>query len=92
MDGIDSSYWMVSFLVKNKLQRDNLMENLKKENIETRPFFIPISKMPYYEDSNNPNSLSLSEKGISVPSYHLLEKEDIKNISEKINGFLEEFN
>ncbi len=89
LDHAKSSYWMVSLLVKDVLIRDELMAYLAQEGIETRPFFVPISKMPYFEDKHNSNSILLSECGLNIPSYHSLQKEDILFISEKINGFLE---
>ncbi len=83
-----SSYWMVSLTLKNQRIRDSLMNNLKKENIETRPFFKKISSMPFYEEANNKVSSKLSEIGLNVPSYPQLEKADIKFISNKIKHFL----
>ena len=79
---------MVSLTLKNQRIRDSLMNNLKKENIETRPFFKKISSMPFYEEANNKVSSKLSEIGLNVPSYPQLKKADIKFISNKIKHFL----
>ncbi|MBL7147192.1 MAG: DegT/DnrJ/EryC1/StrS family aminotransferase, partial [Nanoarchaeota archaeon] len=41
-------YWLYSILIEKdyKLKRDELMLKLKKEGIETRPFFLPLHQMP----------------------------------------------
>jgi perosamine synthetase len=87
---INSSHWMVSFLVKNKFIRDGLIAFLSEEGIETRPFFWPICSMPYYNFQNNPITKKLSNCGINVPSYHTLTKIDIGIICQKIKLYLRE--
>ena len=42
------SYWMFSILVD---RRDELMEFLKENGIETRPFFYPMHIMPVYKQN-----------------------------------------
>ncbi len=83
-----SSNWMLGFLVKNKKQRDGLMNHLSGLEIETRPFFYPVHVMPFYKDINNPVSEDLSERGISIPSYPMLSTEDIDYISSQIINYL----
>ena len=85
---VSSSYWLVSFLLKDENQRNSLMSYLDNENIETRPFFKQISTMPFYEKTDNKVSSNLSEIGMSVPSYPELNKVDIKFICNKIKYFL----
>ena len=85
---VDSSYWMVSFLLDDENQRDSLMAYLAKENIETRPFFKQISAMPFYKKADNKVSSNLSKIGVNVPSYPELNKVDIKFICSKIKNFL----
>lgn len=83
-----SSNWMVGFLVKNRKQRDGLMDHLSRQEIETRPFFYPVHVMPFYMNFNNPVSKNLSERGISIPSYPMLSPEDIDYISLQIISYL----
>ncbi|MEN8224426.1 MAG: DegT/DnrJ/EryC1/StrS family aminotransferase [Bacteroidota bacterium] len=87
-DGYISSNWMVGFLVEDIKQRDELMASLEADGIETRPFFNPVHTMPFYDEYNNPVSVELSHRGISVPSYPMLNKEDIDYISSRIINFL----
>jgi len=77
-------YWMYSILVERgyKLRRDELIGKLKKEGIDTRPFFIPLHKMPYLDEGLKfPIAEELGEKGINLPSSVKLTKEQIEEIT-----------
>ncbi|CEG13862.1 conserved hypothetical protein [groundwater metagenome] len=80
-------YWMYSILIEDKfrINRGELMKKLKKNEIETRPFFYPIHEMPPYK--NNETFLvaeKLSKEGINLPSSLKLKIEDMKEITKKI--------
>lgn len=77
-----SSNWLIS-IIPNE-DKDILAKRLDEASIETRPFFQPVSSMPFYEEVNNPISYFLGEKGISLPSYPYLEEDDIKLICDII--------
>lgn len=82
-------YWMYSILVEKnyKLKRDELMTKLKNEGIDTRPFFIPLHKMPYLDKGLKlPVAENLSEKGMNLPSSTKLTKEQIMLIAENIQN------
>ena len=85
---ITSSYWMVSFVLPENINRNELMTFLDSHEIETRPFFMPIHEMPFYEKADNPNTIKISKQGINVPSYPQLTKNDVDLISNKIIDFL----
>jgi perosamine synthetase len=85
---ISSSYWMVSFVLPTNINREELMVYLDSQEIESRPFFIPIHQMPFYEKANNPNTIKISKQGMNVPSYPQLTKEDVDLISNKIIDYL----
>lgn len=86
--GIISSYWMVSFIVASEANRNMLMTRLEKDGVDTRPFFHPISSMPYYSTSENPISYDLSKRGLNVPSYPNLQKKDVEFICSKIKNII----
>lgn len=86
---INSSYWMVSFLLKDKIERDSLSEELKLKGIETRPFFYPVHQMPFYQSRQNRTSILLSQTGINVPSYPDLSEQDVNYICKSIVEILE---
>ena len=80
-------YWMYSVLVNPAfgISRDELGTKLKKSGIDTRPFFVPLHKLPPYRDFKNyPVAEKLSKKGLNLPSSPALTKAEIKYISEKI--------
>jgi perosamine synthetase len=84
-----SSYWLVSILLEDEEKREDLAKFLDNQGIETRPFFKPIHEMPHYSIKGDfENTNELSKRGISLPSYHTLEKNDVRLISEKINDNL----
>ncbi|MBN2454042.1 DegT/DnrJ/EryC1/StrS family aminotransferase [Candidatus Woesearchaeota archaeon] len=81
-------YWMHSILLEDKFRcnRDLLMHELKSNEIDSRPFFIPMHELPPYEQEGFPVSSDLSRKGINLPSSTLLEEEDIKRVCSVISG------
>ena len=74
--------WLFSFLVNNKfrMSRGQLMKHLDKYGVETRPFFIPMHKMPMYRDNKSyPVSERVSIEGLNLPTFtDLTEKEIIR--------------
>lgn len=83
-------YWMYSILVAQK-NRDSLMSFLEQRGIETRTFFYPIHKQPYYKQrySNErfPVADEISLRGINLPSGNLLSEENIYEICTEINNY-----
>lgn len=62
--------WLVSFLLKG-VSRDTVIANLKKNAIDARPFFFPLTKMEIYKQYGKacPNSEKLSQIGMNLPTY-----------------------
>ena len=80
-------YWIYSILLKQKfnLERDELIEELGKRGIDTRPLFYPINMMdPYFKGEKLPIAEELSSKGISLPSSTTLDYKEISYITETI--------
>lgn len=77
-------YWMNSILLKDRvtLTRDEVIKRMEAYNIETRPFFYPVHRMPPYFDSKvqTPVAEALSQRGINLPSHALLTEQDIEYI------------
>jgi len=75
-------------LVKDKKDRQPLMDFLKQNNIGTRPFYPPLHSTPafnYKEDF--PITQDICERGLWLPSSANLTDEQIHYIVEKINEF-----
>ena len=77
-------YWMYSLLLHDGLgiDRDQLMEKLRRHNVETRPFFAPIHTMPHYNEGKGlPVAEDLARRGINLPSGVTLTESDITKVA-----------
>jgi perosamine synthetase len=85
--------WMYSILVNAEeagISRDNLMLALKREGIETRPFFYPLHLMPPYRsnDRDYPVSEAVSSEGISLPSSNKLSLSETERVTDTIKKII----
>lgn len=89
-DYAEHSWWMYSILIESHYNknRNDTINYLIENNIETRPFFYPMHLMPVY--CRNNNKLNISEiiyaKGINLPTYYDIEEQDVKYISYVLGG------
>jgi perosamine synthetase len=92
-------YWMYSVLVEPEFRksRNQLMNELKKRNIETRPFFIPMNEQPALQqrvlvkERTYPVAAELSSKGLNLPSSSGLRVEELNVVCDAIKQIGEEF-
>ena len=86
-----SVFWMYSILVKNASIRDELMKSLERGGIETRTFFYPIHKQPYYSsrfaNENFPVADDISMRGINLPSGNGLTQEEVSYVCQHVIDF-----
>lgn len=80
--------WLVTVRLKGLdfEQRDAVISELGRENIDSRPVFYPIHFMPMYNDpsylcGNNDNTIAIAREGISLPTWIGLENEKIDYIA-----------
>jgi perosamine synthetase len=85
------SYWMVSVLLPQADQRDPVRRHLAEKGIETRPLFYPAHTMPMYNTGGRslPVTDDLSGRGINLPSYPDLRREDVAVICSELRSALE---
>lgn len=83
------SYWMFSILVENGDLREKLRSYLAQSGIETRPLFYPIHTLPMYKKRFRyfPVAESIGSRGINLPSWPGLEKNQVDYICAKIREF-----
>lgn len=82
------SFWMCSIAVNDAKQRQPLRDFLKVQGIETRPVFYPSHTMPHCAtDETFTVAESLAARGINLPSYPGLSREDVSFITGKIHQF-----
>jgi len=87
-------YWLYSILIDNNsygVNRDQLMDKLAENGIETRRFFYPVHVMPPYKkyaaNCRFPVAEKLSSNGISLPSSVKLTEEEIYEVTHLISDF-----
>jgi len=84
-------YWLYSIILNGDCKKspDEIIKYLKKENIDTRPFFSPIHKQPVYNTGQTlPVTENLAASGFSLPSSAGLELKNVERVSKAINDFL----
>ena len=81
---------MFGIVIQNKkITASKFINLLKKENIETRPFFYglhnqPVLKKLYKSKHHCPNTDLISKYGLYLPTGYNLNKKKIKVISKKV--------
>ena len=69
-------------------EKIDLKKHLEKNGIASRDFFTPLHTMPpLKQDIEAPNSQELSTKGLLLPLYPDMTKEEQDYIIKTINGF-----
>ena len=75
------NYWMSSVVLMDaKVSRDDVMLQLKKKCVDSRPFFPPMSSFPMFDYYDNPVAKNIGANGINLPSAHNLMHEDVKYV------------
>jgi len=97
--GTLNTYWMVTILLDPKfgLNKTKLMERLSQHNIDSRPFFHPLSSIPAYEDSEqahiarqrNKVAYKISPHAVNLPSALSLEKKQVQFVCDTVRSCLE---
>lgn len=87
--------WQTYHILINKnINRDEVICELNKRNIETNFGAYAVHKQPYYKekyeykDDEFENSLYAYNYGLALPLHNQLEKEDIKYISDELNNII----
>jgi len=100
LPGVDFQYisrdvepviWAVALKINPyyfKGDRDYLIVELLRRNIETRPGFYPFSVMPIYNAKPLPVAESISRNVISLPSYLALSDEQIDYICKQLKSLM----
>ena len=88
--GTRSAYWMVTMVVDRsyKLNQRDMMDHFDKYEIETRPFFHPLSSLPAFAGapdaadarSRNVHAYDLSPRGINLPSALNLSRSQVERV------------
>ncbi len=85
----ESVYWMYSVLIEDRfgLTRDAVMDALRARGIETRPFFVPLHRLPPYESGEpRPVAEEIARGGVNLPSGPTLTDADIERVCGALAG------
>lgn len=90
--GYTHTFWMCTALVPHADQRDALRRALDEAGVETRPTFYPVHTMPMYSDKYQRHAVAedLGWRGMNLPSWPGLSRDDIEHICGVIKKFFEE--
>lgn len=72
-----NSFWMptIIFCKSTNINKESALAFLERHGISARPFFYPLSKLPIFNiQICNTIAYSISPRGINLPSYHDITK------------------
>ena len=95
-DYCENIYWVYAITIKNSYKKTvkEIMSELAKYNIATRPFFYPMHKQPVFNNMGLflkdylPYSEKLYEKGFYIPSGLALTDGEMQEVSEILHKIL----
>jgi perosamine synthetase len=61
---------------------------MKNEEVDTRPFFYPISQFPMFTEQDTPVAHHVAEQGINLPSGLMLTKKQVDFVCSKVKKVL----
>lgn len=86
-----NSFWMPTIIIDKftEPERDGLIRKMIDDNIQVRPFFYPLSSLPMFKpDRDNKVSYDIYKRGVNLPGYFDLGRDDIHFVCDKLRAFL----
>lgn len=90
-DWATNAYWLVTLEVFSfsRNQRNIFIDELKNKGIDSRPFFYPMSEMPYINKKvYTPVTEMVSSRGVNLPTYNSLTEMDVEFICNTIKSII----
>ena len=90
--GTTNGYWMPTIVVNQGVpfDREALLAAFKKDNIDGRVFFWPLSMLPMFKPRpENVVSYSLYKRAINLPTYHDLSEKEMDLVAKIVQSFIE---
>lgn len=87
-----NSYWIVCAEIDGLdcAKRDLLMAALRKREVDSRPYFYPMSDMPYFDKANTPATHDVYQRGINLPTFFDLTDQQIDRVAVALRGSIKE--
>lgn len=86
-----NGYWLPTVIFDENLniKVDDFFKYGKSKGIDFRPFFVPLSSLPFFEKNNsNVTSYKLFQNGINLPSFHDITFDDCTYIVSLFKEFI----
>ena len=90
--GTTNGAWMPTVVFDKSLgiKRNQIIKAFKKQKIDARVFFWPLSSLPMFEEvPENKNAYDISSRGINLPSFHDITEEQILRVSSVITDLVD---
>jgi perosamine synthetase len=96
--GAASVYWMAGVVLGDsvRVSRDEVVDRLARDGVDSRPFFVPMSELPHLarfrrvgrDGDGCPVSERLGARGLSLPSGCGLEPDDVARVCRALRAAL----
>ncbi|MBO0936284.1 LegC family aminotransferase [Fibrella sp. HMF5335] len=87
-DGVSSNYWHVVICVS---RRDELLTYLAENNVESRPLWIPMNRLPAFRQdryiSRHDHTGRIAQEGIMLPCSTSISDADLETVSSLVCSF-----
>ncbi|MBY0316682.1 MAG: DegT/DnrJ/EryC1/StrS family aminotransferase [Bdellovibrionales bacterium] len=90
-ENIYHSYWMFSVVLESgvRVSRDELIMEMDKNGVETRPIFYPMHIMPPHLSSEKfPVAEKIASNGLNLPTFSELTNEQIKIVVDTLESIV----
>jgi perosamine synthetase len=88
--GTKNSYWMPTLIMADPFDRDGLFLFMKENNIDSRPFFYPLSSLPMFEEKpGNVVAYNIHSRGVNLPSHSGIRRSDVAYVCKTIRDYFE---
>jgi perosamine synthetase len=90
LPGTKNSYWLPTAVIDKSVafDRDAFFAHMKECNIDSRPFFYPLTSLPVFTPKpENKVSYDIYYRSINLPSYHDIQKSDVEYVVSCMKDF-----
>ena len=82
--------WLFTMKIRGLLRgrRDAVLEELRRDGIDARPVFVPMSHLPAHRARRLAHAAAISASGLSLPTYVSMQKSDVRTIADALRHAL----
>jgi len=91
--GYTNSFWMICLEIDDigADSRDKMALAMRAKGVDTRPYFYPMSDMPYLDNADTPVAHRISAQGLNLPTYLQLSDADVDHICNVVRSVISEY-